>query len=39
VVHGYWSIDLVVLHTTANDLLPDFVRQLTTALDELAADD
>lgn len=39
VVHGYWSIDLVILHTTANDLLPDFVRQLSTALDELSAED
>lgn len=28
IVHGYWSIDLEVLHTTASDLLPGFVEQL-----------
>jgi hypothetical protein len=38
VVHGYWSIDLVILHTTANDLLLDFVRQLATVLDELSTE-
>ena len=35
IVHGYWSIDLEVLHTTAADLLPDFVTQLRAVLAEL----
>jgi uncharacterized protein with HEPN domain len=26
IVHGYWSIDLDVLHATAQDQLPGFVR-------------
>jgi len=28
IVHGYWSVDVGVLHTTALDQLGDFVRQL-----------
>ena len=28
IVHGYWSIDLEILHTTAQDQLPDFVVEL-----------
>lgn len=28
IIHGYWSIDLEILHTTAIDDLPDFARQL-----------
>ena len=39
VIHGYWSVDLEVLHTTAEDLLPAFVEQLQAALVELEADD
>ncbi len=39
VIHGYWSIDLEILHTTAGDLLPAFVEQLRSALLELEADD
>jgi uncharacterized protein with HEPN domain len=39
VIHGYWSIDMEILHTTATDLLPGFVAQLRAALDELEADD
>lgn len=31
VIHGYWSIDLEILHTTATDLLPGFVDQLRSA--------
>ncbi len=38
VVHGYWSIDLEILHTTATDLLPGFVEQLREALAVLEAD-
>lgn len=32
VIHGYWSIDLEILHTTAEDQLPAFVDQLRHAL-------
>ena len=39
VIHGYWSIDLGILHTTATDQLPDFIAQLRGTLDTLAADD
>ncbi|MGQ0823539.1 MAG: HepT-like ribonuclease domain-containing protein [Actinomycetota bacterium] len=39
IIHGYWSIDLEILHTTATDLLPDFVEQLRTVLAALEADD
>jgi len=39
VVHGYWSIDLQILHTTATDLLPQFVEQLRSALTELETDE
>lgn len=34
-VHGYWSIDLEILHTTATDLLPAFVTQLRAVMAEL----
>jgi|HubBroStandDraft_4_1064222.scaffolds.fasta_scaffold1062381_2 uncharacterized protein with HEPN domain len=27
IVHGYWSIDLGVLHTTASEQLPDFAGE------------
>ena len=37
VIHGYWSIDLEILHTTATDLLPGFVAQLRTVLAQLNA--
>ncbi|MHB1010963.1 MAG: HepT-like ribonuclease domain-containing protein [Propionibacteriaceae bacterium] len=37
IVHGYWSIDLEVLHSTAVDDLPTFVDQLKAVLDELEA--
>ena len=39
VVHGYWSIDLEILHTTAVEQLPAFVAQLRNALDVLGSDD
>lgn len=36
IVHGYWSIDLEVLHTTATEQLPAFadLRNALGALDE-----
>jgi uncharacterized protein with HEPN domain len=39
VIHGYWSIDLEILHTTARDLLPEFVRQLRRVLDVVEAEE
>ena len=38
IIHGYWSIDLEIVHTTATDLLPAFVEQLRRVLPLLAAD-
>lgn len=38
IVHGYWSIDLEILHTTATDLLPEFARQLRKALATVEAE-
>lgn len=38
IVHGYWSIDLEILHTTATDLLPRFAEQLRKALAALEAE-
>lgn len=28
IVHGYWSIDLTIIHTTATDQLPEFLDAL-----------
>jgi uncharacterized protein with HEPN domain len=39
VVHGYWSIDVEIVHTTATDKLPDLVAMLRAALVELSGDD
>lgn len=39
VIHGYWSVDLEILHTTATNLLPGFIEQLRDALGVLEADD
>ncbi len=39
IVHGYWSIDLEVLHTTASDLLVAFADQLRAVLATLEAED
>jgi uncharacterized protein with HEPN domain len=38
IVHGYWSIDLEVLHTTATEQLPAFTANLRTILDSLIGD-
>ena len=38
VVHGYWSVDVGVLHTTATEQLGEFVRLLRAAAAELEAD-
>lgn len=35
IVHGYWSIDLTVLHTTAAGQLPAFAASLRRALSAL----
>lgn len=35
IVHGYWSIDLAVLHTAAVEQLPGFADQLRAVLDAL----
>jgi uncharacterized protein with HEPN domain len=35
IVHGYWSIDLSILHTTATDDLPAFKEQLHSVLKTL----
>lgn len=37
-IHGYWSIDLEIIHTTATELLPAFVEQLRAALATLEAE-
>jgi uncharacterized protein with HEPN domain len=37
IVHGYWSIDLAILHTTANVQLPAFTEQLREVLAEMEA--
>jgi uncharacterized protein with HEPN domain len=39
IVHGYWSIDLGVLHTTARDQLPGFAESLRKVLAVLEMDD
>jgi uncharacterized protein with HEPN domain len=38
IIHGYWSIDLEVVHTTARDELPGFIEQLRAAMRELETD-
>lgn len=38
IVHGYWSIDLEILHTTASDLLSAFLAHLRQALAALSAE-
>ena len=39
IVHGYWSIDLAVLHATALDQLPAFVTELRRVLAAVIAED
>lgn len=36
VIHGYWSIDLEILHATATEQLPAFTDELREALRSLA---
>ena len=36
IVHGYWSIDLEVLHTTAAEQLPAFTADLRRVLSSFA---
>jgi uncharacterized protein with HEPN domain len=38
IVHGYWSIDLEVLHTTATEQLPAFANDLRRALSAFGDD-
>jgi len=38
IVHGYWSIDMEILHTTATDQLPTFARDLRNVLHILQAE-
>ena len=35
IVHGYWSIDLEVLHTTATEQLPAFTASLRHVLNSI----
>ncbi|WP_029088514.1 HepT-like ribonuclease domain-containing protein [Brevibacterium album] len=35
IVHGYWSIDMGILHSTALDHLPDFVTAVKQVLGRL----
>jgi uncharacterized protein with HEPN domain len=35
IVHGYWSIDVEVLHTTATEQLPAFTADLRSVLSTL----
>jgi uncharacterized protein with HEPN domain len=39
VVHGYWTIDLEILHVTAIDFLPGFIASLHTILLAIETDD
>ncbi len=39
IVHGYWSIDLDVVHATAQARLPDFTDDLRRVLAAVAAKD
>jgi uncharacterized protein with HEPN domain len=38
IVHGYWSIDLDVLHTTAAEQLPAFITSLHNVLGSVNED-
>ena len=37
-MHGYWSIDMEILHTTATAQLPSFAHGLREILDTLTAE-
>lgn len=39
IVHGYWSVDLELVHTTALDHLPGLVLELQAVASALADDD
>lgn len=39
IVHGYWSIDLEILHTTAPEQLPVFAAEMRRILRSLSAKD
>ena len=39
IVHGYWSVDIGILHTTANVNLGELVKLLLGVLAALAGDD
>ncbi|MQA25225.1 MAG: DUF86 domain-containing protein [Micromonosporaceae bacterium] len=39
IVHGFWSIDIGVLHTTATRNLPGFVDDLKRALASLSEEE
>jgi uncharacterized protein with HEPN domain len=39
IVHGYWSIDMNVLHTTAQDQLPEFTVQLRRVMSVLVREE
>ncbi len=39
VVHGYWSVDMEILHTTATEQLPEFITDLRAVLAALDDDD
>jgi len=34
-VHGYWSVDVEILHTTARDFLPEFVAAVEAVLSQM----
>lgn len=38
IVHGYWSIDLEILHTTATGQLPAFAASLRAILETLTTE-
>ena len=38
IVHGYWSIDLDIVHTTAQEQLPGFATDLKRVLAAVAAE-
>jgi uncharacterized protein with HEPN domain len=38
IVHGYWSIDMEILHTTATDQLPTFAGDLRKVLHVLTTE-
>ena len=37
-MHGYWSIDVEILYTTATEQLPEFVADLRRVLAALTAE-